>query len=69
MVEPHRKPPLVFTLYFRMHSWKLVVCGPLLNTSPSFDDAHTVEVDLAQLAVSVLPRIMFDDVRTEVLLT
>ena len=69
MVEPHRKPPLDFTLYFLMHSWKLVVCGPLLNTNPSFDDAHTVEVDLAQLEVSVMPRMMPDDVRTEVLLT
>ena len=69
MVEPHRKPPLVFTLYFLMHSWKLVVCGPLLNTNPSFDDEHTVEVDLAQLEVSVLRRMMPDDVRTDVLLT
>ena len=39
---------------------------PQLNTNWSLDDAHTVEVDLSQLEVSVLPRMMLDDVRAEV---
>ena len=66
MAEPLRKPPLDFTLNSPERNWNLVVCGPQLITNWSLDDAHTVVVDLLQLEVSVLQRMMHDDVRAEV---
>ena len=53
----------------RERNVNLVVCGPLLSTNRSLDDAHTEKVDLPQLEVAVMPRMMLDDVRAEVLLT